>query len=303
MELRHLRYFLAVAHEQNFTAAANLMCVSQPALSKQIKDLEEEIGKPLFIRGSKIVQLTGAGLFLKQRAEDILELSNRTLTELKADEAEITGEINVVCGEIEGVSFVAQAIKKMNRRYPKVKFNMTTGDEETVRYQLDKGIADFGMFVDLTVLPNYECISVPIASPWGVMTWKGNRLAKKKFATPKDLLNMPLILSRQMRNNNTLATWLGYSTDKLNVVGTNDMLYNASKLAEAEVASVITIDGIINTRGTKLCFVPFKPLFPIKVAVAWKKNRIATKACEKFLEILREMEQKPISRGFFTKSP
>lgn len=287
MELRHLRYFLAVAREQNFTAAANIMCVSQPALSKQIKDLEEEIGKPLFVRGSKNVQLTEAGLFLKQRAEDILELSNRTLAELKTDEGEIAGEINIVCGEMEGVSFVARAVKEMNRRYPKVKFNLTTGDEETVRYQLDKGVADFGMFVDLTVLPSYESVLVPIESPWGVMTWKGNRLARKRFATPRDLLHTPLIISRQMLNNNTLASWLGFSTDKLNVVGTNDMLYNASKLVEAEVASVVTIDGIVNTRGTKLCFVPFKPFFPIKVSLAWKKNRIFSKACEKFLEMLR----------------
>lgn len=287
MELRHLRYFLAVAREQNFTAAANIMCVSQPALSKQIKDLEEEIGKPLFVRGSKNVQLTEAGLFLKQRAEDILELSNRTLTELKTDEGEIAGEINIVCGEMEGVSFVARAVKEMNRRYPKVKFNLTTGDEETVRYQLDKGVADFGMFVDLTVLPSYESVLVPIESPWGVMTWKGNRLARKGFATPRDLLHTPLIISRQMLNNNTLASWLGFSTDKLNVVGTNDMLYNASKLVEAEVASVVTIDGIVNTKGTKLCFVPFKPFFPIKVSLAWKKNRIFSKACEKFLEMLR----------------
>lgn len=287
MELRHLRYFLAVAREQNFTAAANIMCVSQPALSKQIKDLEEEIGKPLFVRGSKNVQLTEAGLFLKQRAEDILELSNRTLAELKTDEGEIAGEINIVCGEMEGVSFVARAVKEMNRRYPKVKFNLTTGDEETVRYQLDKGVADFGMFVDLTVLPSYESVLVPIESPWGVMTWKGNRLARKRFATPRDLFHTPLIISRQMLNNNTLASWLGFSTDKLNVVGTNDMLYNASKLVEAEVASVVTIDGIVNTRGTKLCFVPFKPFFPIKVSLAWKKNRIFSKACEKFLEMLR----------------
>lgn len=263
------------------------MCVSQPALSKQIKDLEEEIGKPLFVRSSKNVLLTEAGMFLRQRAEEILDLSNRTLMELKADEGEVIGEINVVCGEIEAVSFIAGAIKKMNRQYPRVKFNMTTGDEETVRYQLDKGVADFGMFVDLTVLPGYESVSVPIISPWGVMTWKGNPLAKKKFATPRDLLHIPLFVSRQMLNNNTLATWLGYSTDKLNIVGTNDMLYNVSKLAEAEVASIVTIDGIVNTRGTKLCFVPFKPFFPIKVSVAWKKKQALSKACEKFLEIIR----------------
>lgn len=288
MEFRHLRYFLAVAKEQNFTSAARLACVSQPALSKQIKELEEEIGKPLFVRNSKKVMLTEAGVFMKMRAEEILELSNRTLAELKSDEGEITGCINVVCGEMEGVSFIAKAIKKMNRRYPAVKFNLTTGDEETVRHQIDQGIADFGMFVDMTVIPNYESIRVPMEIPWGVLTWKQNPLAKKKFVKPKNLLNKPLIISRQMMNNNTLATWLGFGVDKLNVVGSNDMLYNASKLTEAEIASVVTIDGIVNTKGTKLSFVPFAPKYNIQISVAWKKNQVFSKACQKFLEILKE---------------
>ena len=289
MELRHLRYFMMVAQERSFSTAAKKLFVSQPALSKQIKDLEEEIGKPLLARSSKSVELTEAGFFLKERAEEILERSNKTLSALKTADENISGKINIVSGEMEGVSFVARAIKKMNALYPKVQFNLTTGDEFTVRDQLDKGIADFGFFVDLTVLPSYDSIQIPTKSQWGLMTWRSNPLAQNHFICPKDLLNVPVMVSRQMLSNNSLSGWLKCSMDKLNIVGTNDMLYNASKLAEAQVASIITIDGIVNTKGTHLKFVPFKPSLPIKISIAWRKQHLFNKACEKFLEILKEI--------------
>lgn len=288
MELRHLRYFLAIVQEKSFTTAAEKLGISQPALSKQIKDLEDEIGRPLFVRSIRNIRLTEAGQFLRQRAMEIVDLSNKTMNELAFNDAEISGEINLASCEVAEYSYIAKAVKKMKKLCPMVRFNLTTGDEMTVRSKLDKGLVDFGVFVRLGMYPDYESISIPMKSAVGVMTWKSSSLAKKEVVCPGDLLNEPLIVSKQSLANNVLSPWLGFGMDELNIAVTSDMLNNVTTLVKEEIGSAIVWDGVVNLKGTNLKFVPFASEVPMNIAVAWKRGHALTKACARFIELLKE---------------
>lgn len=288
MELRVLRYFLAVAREENITAAAQSLHVTQPTLSKQLMDLEDELGKKLFVRGNRKIALTEEGMFLRRRAQEIVDLADQTQAAFLAEDEMVSGDIYIGGGETEAICYVARAIRHLQEKHPGIHFHLFSGNGEDVTERLDKGLIDFGLFVGNIELKKYDYLQLPTADVWGLMMRKDNPLASREGIVPADLLDIPLLGSRQAMLQNELAGWLGYSPEKLNIVGTYNLVYNASKMVEEGICSAITIDGLINTTGkSPLVFRPFQPQMSANLVIAWKKYQVFSKAAEKFLEVLQ----------------
>lgn len=288
MELRQLRYFLAVTREQSISKAAEALFITQPNLSRQMQNLEKEIGQQLFIRGTKKITLTEAGQLLYKRAEEIIELYNQTEAELNKPITDMSGDIYIGGGESYAMGLIAKAIRSVQSDYPKVKFHLFSGDSKTVAERLDKGLIDFGIFIEPFDLSKYDHLRLPLYDTWGVIMRKDSPLAEKKFITPQDLWDKPLIRSRQSIGKNKISEWFLKSDEELNIVATGNLLYNMSLLVEAGAGYAITLDKIINTSGNSdLCFRPLYPELISHLDIAWKKYQVFPKCTEIFLERLK----------------
>lgn len=287
MELRVLRYYLAVAREQNITAAAERLHVTQPTLSKQLMDLEYELGKQLFIRGKRKITLTQEGEFLRQRAQEIVDLSDKTELAFKSGENTVIGDIHIGCGETEGMRTLIKVMKELNNDYPDIHYHLYSGNDEDVSERLNKGLVDFGLFVGHTNLDRYDYIRLPQSDTWGLLLRKDNRLATQATITPDDIKGERILCSRQALTSNELSGWLGEDFGKLNIVSTHNLIYNAMLMVEEGLGSALTIDGLVNTSDRYLMFIPFEPSLKADLLVAWKKHQVFSKAAEKFLEYLR----------------
>ncbi|GFI61294.1 HTH-type transcriptional regulator BenM [Clostridiales bacterium] len=284
MDIRVLQYFLAVAKEESITKAATSLRMTQPPLSRQLKDLEDELGKQLLIRGSKKVTLTEDGMLLRKRAEELIELMEKTKAELTSSDKNIGGEIYIGCGETEAISILSQSAQNLKKKYPLIRYHIYSGDAERVLEKLDKGLIDFGLLVGKADIAKYSFINLPIKDTWGVVMSKDSLLAKKQYICSNDLLDKPLILSHQSSRNGDLLSWLKTDLSNLNVVATYDLLYNAAQFAKTGFGYVISLDKIINTGDdSTLCFRPLFPKLEAELFIVWKKHQIFSKASSKFL--------------------
>lgn len=283
MELRVLKYFLVIAREQNITNAALKLHITQPTLSRQIKELEEELGIKLLNRTNRNVTLTDEGILLRKRAEEIVELSDKTLNDLKASKDEISGEIFIGSGETDGIRNIIKIIKNINKTYPDIKFNISSGDKIDISEKLDKGLIDFGIFLYPPDLEKYNYLKIPSIDNFGILTKKDNILSKKTKITKKDIINMPLIISRQSLSNLKFSDWFGNDLEKLNIVATYNLAYNASIMVDEGIGNAIILDKIINTENTNLCFIPLDPPINSKIYIFWKKYQIFSKPANLFL--------------------
>lgn len=289
MELRVLRYFLAVAREENITAAAESLHISQPTLSKQLIDLEAELGKKLFTRGNRKITLTTAGMFLRERAQEIVDLADKTEAEFNTAENVIGGDIYIGGGETQAVRLIAQTLKRLRTLYPDIRFHLFSGNGTDIIERLDKGLIDFGLFVGSIDLKKYDYLKLPLTDTWGLLMRKDNPLAKYDCITPKDLPNVPILCSRQALIQNELAGWLGHNFQNMNIIATYNLVYNASLMVDEGIGCALTIDGLINTSGnSNLCFRPFEPKIKADLMIAWKKYHVFSKAAEKFFEYLQQ---------------
>lgn len=287
MEIRELRYFLAIAREQSISKAAESLYMTQPSLSRQMQNLEKELGKQLFVRGSKKIELTEAGFLLQKRAEEMLALYEKTQAELAAPE-ECAGEIRIGGGESFCVSFVARLATKMQRENPRVVFHFFSGDTQDVTEKLEKGLIDFGILVEPAEISRYEFLRLPQKDTWGVLMRKDSPLAQKERITPQDLSGKPLIRSLHAVKNRELSAWFS-GEEPQNIRATYNLLYNASLLVREGMGYAVGLDRIINTTGeSELCFRPLDPPLESTLAVAWKKNQIFSRPAQKFLQMLRD---------------
>jgi DNA-binding transcriptional LysR family regulator len=288
MELRVLQYFLAVTREQSISGAAEYLHLSQPTLSRQLKDLEDELGKQLFIRGNRSVTLTEDGMILRKRAEEIMELVRKTENEISFSDDAIAGDIHIGAGETEGVRILLKGAKELQTRYPMVHFHIISGDSQTVMEQLDRGLIDFGLLLGKMNLSKYDTLKLPAKDIWGVLMRRDAPLAQKDKITPDDLIGQPLIISRQADKNNDLSEWFNKGNGEPNIVATYNLVYNASLMVDEGMGYALCLDKIINTSGdSNLCFRPLEPKLELEMNLVWKKYQILTKAAEKFLDILR----------------
>lgn len=292
MELRVLRYFLAVAQEESICGAAESLHLSQPTLSRQLIDLETELGKKLFIRGNRRITLTEDGVLLRKRAGEILDLVEKTTNELSVSGQDLTGDIYIGAGETQGMHYLTQRARQLQERYPRIHFHISSGDAADVTEQLDKGLIDFGLLFDPVNLNKYNAHPLPVSDTWGLLLRRDDPLAEKTFITAEDLAGLPLILSRRVKNEQLLKAWLGRDFHTLNFVSTYNLVYNASLMVEDGLGCALCLDGIINTSGdSTLCFRPLYPSVHASMSVVWKKYQVFSGASEKFLELLRQAEE------------
>lgn len=290
MELRVLKYFLAIAREQSISKAAETLHLSQPTLSRQIKEMEDELGKQLFIRGNRKIILTEEGMMLRRRAQEIIELVEKTEDEISQSDDIIAGDISIGTGETDGVRFIAQAAQKIRKDYPLVHLNISSGDAQNVIEELEKGLIDFGLIFGEVDDMRYDSLRIPFQDTWGVLMRKDSSLAGKEVITAEDLWDKPLIISRQALKSNELAAWLKQDIEKINIVATYSLLFNGSLMVDEGMGYAICFDKIINVSGdTNLCFKPLYPTNQIPMNIIWKKYQIFTKAAEKLLEKMRGM--------------
>ncbi|EUJ30484.1 LysR family transcriptional regulator [Listeria cornellensis] len=286
MELRVLKYFLAVARERNISKAAKSLHLSQPTLSKQLKELEKELGVTLFERGNREIRLTEEGLFLLSRGNEILALVEKTTINLRKDEV-VAGEIYVGGAETRAMSLIAKVTKRMMDDYPEIKIYLYSGNADDVMEKLDNGLLDFGIVVNPTNKQKYKSIRLPQTDKWGLLVRSNHFLAEKEAITPEDLRGVPLLISQQRLVSDQISEWVGNNLDQLHIVGSYNLLYNASLMVEEGVGCALCIDGIINTANTSLIFVPLKPELDASLSLIWKKNQTMSIAATKFLDKLK----------------
>jgi DNA-binding transcriptional LysR family regulator len=287
MELRVLRYFLAIAREGNMTNAAATLHITQPTLSRQIHDLEDELGQQLFVRNSHSVTLTPEGMLLRKRAEEILELVQKTENEVSKSNETPSGDVYIGAGETNGVHYLTQAAYQIQQRYPGIHFHISSGDSIVVLEQLDKGLIDFGLLFDFKDLEKYNSIKLPCHDTWGVLMRTDSPLADKSSICPADLADQPLILSRQSVSDPALMEWFGINQSALNIIGTYNLVFNGSLMVKDGMGYAVCLDKIINIQGQQeLCFRPLKPALTAGMNIVWKKYQIFSQASEKYLEQL-----------------
>lgn len=293
MEIRVLRYFLTIAREGSITNAANFLHVTQPTLSRQIHDLEDELGQKLFTRGSHNMTLTTEGMILRKRAEEIISMVDKTEAEFTSMEEAVGGDIYIGGGETDAIKFLAKVAKELHDTYPNIHYHLYSGNAQDVTERLDKGLLDFGVLVQPADISKYDYLNIPAKDTWGVVMRKDSPLVEKETIRKEDLIGIPLICSRQAisqeRSKNEFTQWFGEDFDKLDIVTTFNLVYNAAIMVDAGLGYAVAIDKIANTsENSTLCFRPLEPKLDSGLNIIWKKYQVFSSAAELFLERLRD---------------
>lgn len=271
MELRVLRYFLEVAREGNMTHAAQRLHISQPTLSRQIKELEEELGKKLFTRSNYSVSLTEEGMLLRKRAEDLLEMADKTIEEFQTLDEIHGGDIRIGCAESSGITPFIQVLQKLNQTHPRIRYHFYSSGTDTVHERLDRGLLDFAIIVQDVDPAKYHSLRIPAADRWGLIMRKDCPLARHACIHLRDLMEIPLILSRQAMGEE-MPRWFGETQDKLHIVATYDLLFNTSVMVREGFGYVLGFDGLVYTGpGSDLCFRPLEPVLESPMYIIWRK--------------------------------
>ena len=292
MELRTLRYFLAVAREGSITQAAKVLFVTQPALSRQLKALEKELGAKLFVRGSHSVALTDRGVLLKQRCEEILELTDTTLAEFAVGSDAVAGDVHIGVGESYTSRFLARVAQALKDRYPQIHYRLHDGNSDDLAERLDCGLLDFCVLIQPADLSKYHHLHIPEKDAWGLLMRRDNPLAARETIRSADLLGEPLILSEQTTGqavaHNAFVDWFGENFEKLDVVATYNLAFNATLFAAEGFGSVVALERQTRVdEADVLCFRPFEPRLEVESDLVWKRHRPFSPAAEVFLEALR----------------
>lgn len=293
MELRVLKYFLTIANEQNISKAADIIHITQPTLSRQIMDLEDELGVKLFERNkqNRKFLLTEEGIRFYNYAQEIVQLSDKTVEEFKSSNSEISGKIFIGAGETSVISTVARAFYNLKQKHPRLEINLFSSEAYTISERMDKGLCDFGLFIGFKN-EKYNTFTLPQKDVWGLLTHKDNPLAKYKTIKKENLLEHyePIMVSQQAQTKKELLDWFGGSTAKYNIIGTYNLLYNASVFVQNKVCSALTLDGIISTnKENDLRFIPLEPTIESEVVIAWKKGIKLSKSAQLLLEELKKV--------------
>lgn len=290
METRVLRYFLAVAQEGSVTRAARALHLTQPTLSRQIRELEEELGQTLFSRGGRELSLTREGLLLRQRAEEIVGLAKITEKEFRSlGEKTVSGDLSLGCGESKALSFVTDALKVLQDEHPLIIPHFFSGNGEIVMDRLDKGLLDFAVLMGAENTERYYSLPLPNHDTWGLLMDKDDPMAQKKAITAEDLLDIPLILSSQSLSRDELSGWLGFPMSRLHIAATYTLLFNGSLMVRSGLGYALCFDHIAPS-GKDSPFA-FRPLTS-PLSLVWKKHQILSAPAEAFLAKIREAGEK-----------
>ncbi len=293
MEIRVLKYFLAVAREGSITGAANSLHLTQPTLSRQLQELEKELKQKLLIRGKYKVTLTPEGMILRKRAEEIIDMVEKTEAEFSSISDTISGDIYIGGGESDSMKYIAEIIREIQSEFFGIKFHIYSGNAEDVTEKLDKGLLDFGILIQPVDVSKYDHITLPEKDVWGVIMRKDNPLSQKKNIKLEDLLKVPLLASRQMSpkysKDSGFLDWFGDKYEELNITATYNLVYNAAVMVKAGVGNAISLDKLADTsKESELCFRPLCPQLESGLDIVWKKYQVFSPAAKLFLEKLHE---------------
>lgn len=285
MEIRVLRYFLAVVREESITKAAELLHITQPMLSRQIAQMEEEMGVKLFDRSTRKIVLTNEGLLLRRRAEEILELVDKTERELSEQDEMVEGTVAIGCGDLAAVQLLPDLIRSYHERYPAVTFDLYTATADHIKDRMDRGLTDVGLLLEPVSMEKYDYIRLDRQEQWVVAMHPDAPLARLERITPQDLKGLPLILPRRLNIRSEVARWFGTDFDKLNVLLTSNLPSNSSIMVHHKLAYAIVVKGSISFWDKeKIIYRPLSPQLTTTSVLAWKRKQPFALAAEKFIE-------------------
>lgn len=288
MEIRVLRYFLTVVREGGINRAAEVLHITQPTLSRQLSQLEEEVGVKLFHRGARKITLTNEGILLRRRAEEILSLVDRTENELTLQEELVEGRIVIGCGELAAVQVLAEMIESFHKKYPLVSYDLFTANADLVKEQMEKGLIDIGILLEPIDMEKFDFIRMAGKERWGVLMRPDDPLAKREAVGAKDLENLPLILPRRTNVQNELSNWLGDSFQSTKVLFTSNLSTNGAIMVQKGLAYSIVIEGAVPFWDKeKIAYRPLYPELAANSVLVWKKQQPFTLAAGKFIEHIK----------------
>lgn len=292
MEIRVLKYFLAVAREENITKAADILHITQPTLSRQLMQLEDELNAQLFIRGKNKITLTDEGMLLRRRAEEIVNLSDKTEREFLQREDFIAGEIYIGAGETYAMTLLAKVIKEFKEQYPHVNYRLYSGQADDIKERIDRGIIDIGLLTEPVDIEKYDFVRMNYREKWGIIAPSDSEIAKKEYVTPNDIADLPLFISHRLIVQNEIAHWIGKDYEELNIVATYNLIYNAAIWVEEGIGYALTIEKLVNySQDLPVCFIPFNPPLETGTVLVWKKHQVLTPAMTRLIEKLRQVFQ------------
>ncbi len=289
MDSRVLKYFLTVAQLGNITKAAEALHITQPTLSRQLMELENEVGATLLIRGRREVTLTDSGVIFQQRASEILSLIEKMENDISQNKEMVSGTVSIGCVESNISRKLSAIISEFHSRYPLVKYNLYDANGDDIKEKLDAGHIDLGIVLEPVETAKYDYIRLPQEETWGVVVRKDDPLAEKEFVIAEELLELPLILSKRSIVIDEVSKWLGVQRSQLNIIITQNLITNTIPLVEDKLGKVFSIEGALQIRPSDhLCFVPLYPKRVSNHVVIWKKNKVFSNATSIFLEFLKD---------------
>ena len=280
MELRVLRYFLLVAREENITKAAELLHVTQPTLSRQLMQLEQELGTKLFHRGQHNITLTDDGMLLKRRAQELVDLADKTKREFVRSEDSLTGELSIGSGETLSMHTLSQWVASFRKENPFVQYDIYSATADEIKDRIEKGILDMGLLVEPVDVSKYELIRMPIKERWGILTQADSDLAQQEYAAPEDLTHIPLLIAKRSQVQDALRGWFGPQFETLEIIGTYNLLYNAAVMVKNGVASALATEHDRTYEGLR--FIPLRPTLERGAVLVWKKHSACSPVAAQF---------------------
>lgn len=282
MELRVLNYFLAIAREENFTKAAQQLHVTQPTLSRQIADLEQELGVKLFVRSNHNIILTEEGMILKHRAQEILALADKTKRDFLQNDEAFSGTISIGSGEFRSTEYLAEIIAAFRRKYPNVKYEIYSGNAGNIRDYIERGILDIGLMSEPIDMRKYNFVNMPIKEQWGAFVPGNSPLFEKKSISPEDLKGMSVVTATGDFNQSRIGRWLGDCKEQVEIFASANLPYNQAVLAKENIGVMLSIR--LNCSYENLHFIPLNPVLEISTALAWKKEQIFSATTSAFID-------------------
>lgn len=281
MELRVLNYFLAIAREENFTKAAHMLHVTQPTLSRQIADLERELGVKLFVRSNHNIILTEDGMILKRRAQEILSLADKTKRDFLQKDNTLSGTISIGSGEFLSTKCLAKIVAAFKKKYPNVKYEIYSGNANNIRDYIERGFLDIGLMLEPVDIRKYNFVNMPIKEQWGVFVPSDSELSEKESIRSEDLAGMSVITATGDFNQSLIGKWLGEYSEQVEIAATGNLLYNEAMLAEENIGYILGIK--LNCTYDNLRFIPLYPALESSTVLAWKKEQIFSTATSSFI--------------------
>lgn len=282
MELRVLNYFLAIAREENFTKAAQQLHVTQPTLSRQIADLEQELGVKLFVRSNHAIALTEDGMILKRRAQEILSLADKTKQDfLQKDEA-LSGVISIGSGEFRSTEYLAKIIAQFRKKYPKVTYEIYSGNAINIRDYIERGLLDIGLMSEPVDMRKYNFVNMPVKEQWGLFVPDDSPLSTKERIRPEDLKGLSIVTATGDFNQSRIGKWLGEYKEQVEIAASANLPYNEAVLAKENIGVMLSIN--LNCTYENLRFVPLYPSLEVATVLGWKKEQVFSSTTTAFID-------------------